>query len=167
MNLRRTALTLTFTAALALAPASLSAQNHDPAAVKGDVNAWADAMGASFSPGKWESTATLTDDGVAEPDETSTDCVKPGSLNPIFAELRDAFSVVIENTDCTTQFGGAGSMALVLDCRRSDGGHMRFASQGIHTATNVDWSIDITSDGPGAFGNSRMQVHARKINDKC
>lgn len=167
MNLRRTALTLAFTAGLASAPASLSAQNHDPAPVKGDVNAWADAMGASFAPGKWEGTTTIIGDGVAKPDETSTDCVKPGSLNPMFADLRDAFTVVIENTDCTTQSGGAGSMALVLDCRRSDGGHMRFASQGTSTATTVDWSIDISSDGPGAFAPSRMQLHARKISDTC
>jgi hypothetical protein len=167
MNLRRTALALAFTAALASAPASLSAQNHDPEVVKEDVNAWADAMSTSFAPGKWEGTTTIIEDGVAKPDETSTDCVKPGSLNPMFGELRSAFSMVIDNTDCTTQFGGAGSMSLVLDCRRSDGGHVRFTSQGTHTTTSVDWSIDITSDGPGAFGTSRMQLRARKLSDKC
>ena len=167
MNLRRTALALAFTAALAWAPASLSAQNHDPEVVKEDVNRWAEAMGASFAPGKWEGTTTIIEDGVAKPAETSTDCVKPGSLNPVFAELRSAFLIVIDNTDCTTQSSAAGSMALVLDCRRSDGGHMRFTSQGTHTPNSVDWSVDIVSDGPGAFGNSRMKLRARKLSDQC
>ena len=167
MNLRRTALALAFTAALAWAPASLSAQNHDPEVVKEDVNRWAEAMGASFSPGKWEGTTTIIEEGVAKPAETSIDCVKLGSLNPVFTELRGAFLIVIDSTDCTTQSSAAGSMALVLDCRRSDSGHMRFSSQGTHTPNSVDWSVDIASDGPGAFGNSRMELRARKLSDKC
>ncbi|WP_309751249.1 DUF3617 family protein [Novosphingobium sp.] len=167
MSLRHTVCAIAITVALISSPAALNAQTTAKDTAKRDVNTWAETMGESFSPGKWEGTMQTTEEGEAQPPKPSTDCFKPGGLNPMFAELRDVFLMVIDNTECTTQSGGKGSLDLVLDCRRDDGGHIRFASSGARTADSVQWAVDVTSDGPGAFGTSRMQITSRKVADQC
>lgn len=171
MTLRRSfvslALGLSFAAIPTLTQAQSPAQPQSRESAKRDVAVWADAAESAFTPGKWEATVESAEGGAKPQSETSTDCLEGSDMLSSFNVLEEVFVGLIDNTDCTTQSGGKGSLAFTMQCQRGDGGRMRFVSTGTTTPTSVEWTINATSEGPGAFEPMRMSVRARKVADQC
>lgn len=171
MTLRRSfvslALGLSFAVVPALSQAQAPTQPQTRESAKRDVAVWADAVDSAFTAGSWQASMEAVEGSGKPQTESSTDCLEGNEMLSSFTALEDVFVSLIDNTDCTTQSGGKGSLALTLECQRGDGGRMRFVSTGTSTTTSVDWTVSITSEGPGAFEPSRMTIRAKKVADQC
>ena len=159
MNRFRTSLAIAASVGLVLGSVPALAQAGAQVSAQQAVTVWSDALKGALPIGYWEGTFEEFDEaGKLVASNAEPECLTETSRDEMVSQIVGPMSQVVQMADCTAVSGGAGSLALTLECKFGADKSMKFVSSGTHGDGAIDLKMAFSAQGADApdLGGARM-----------